>query len=169
MLNSCFYIFANEIIFLSSIKSIISTVETDKNRQICRFLTEKQIRMRGYDMVRLWLIYWLNNTAVMGKNPRLSILAKIYLAIPALYMYVPSERVFSLAGHLMNKKRARLSPSNIGNIILWIKTWNTTGNNTDKGTLYECGWQCSVIYGLFNQIYLCLMLFVICWIFPRIC
>ena len=35
---------------------------------------------------------------------------------PALY--VPSERVFSFMGHLVNKTRARLSPSNIGNIIL---------------------------------------------------
>jgi hypothetical protein len=54
-------------------------------------------------------------------------------------MYVPSERVFSLAGHLVNKKRARLSPSNIGNIISRIKTWNTTGNNTDNCTLEESG------------------------------
>jgi hypothetical protein len=42
-------------------------------------------------------------------------LAKQYLAIPA--SYVPSERVFSLAVHLVNKKRACLRPSNIDNII----------------------------------------------------
>jgi hypothetical protein len=56
----------------------------------------------------------------MGGNaafyPRLSILTKKYLAIPA--SYVPSKRVVSIAGHLVNKKRARLSPSNFGNIIL---------------------------------------------------
>jgi hypothetical protein len=55
----------------------------------------------------------------MGKNaafyPGLSILAKNYLAITALY--VPSERVFSLSGHLVNKKWTRLSPPNIGKII----------------------------------------------------
>ena len=80
-------------------------------------------------------LYWPNNTAVMGKNaafyPRLSILTKKYFAIPASYiMYVPSEQVFSIADHLVNKKRARLSPSNIGNIISWIKAWNNTDNYT---------------------------------------
>jgi hypothetical protein len=47
--------------------------------------------------------------------PGLSILAKNVLAITALY--IPSDRVFSLAGHLVNKKRTCLSLSNIGNII----------------------------------------------------
>ena len=51
----------------------------------------------------------------MGKNaafyPILSILAKQHFAITASYVHVPSERVFSLAGHLVNKRRARLSPS----------------------------------------------------------
>ena len=76
-------------------------METDKNRQICRFLAERQIRIRVYDMVLLGLILnltrlqsWRGNAAFY---PRLSILAKKYLAIPV--SYVPSERVFSLAGH----------------------------------------------------------------------
>jgi hypothetical protein len=30
----------------------------------------------------------------------------------------------------VNKKRDCLSPSNIGNIISWIKTWNNTDNYT---------------------------------------
>ena len=74
----------------------------------------------------------------MGENaafyPRKSILAKKYIAIPA--SYVSSERVFSLAGHLVSKKRDCLSLSNIGNIISWIKTLNTTGNNTDNYTIH---------------------------------
>jgi hypothetical protein len=51
VLNNCFYIFASAFIFLSSITSIISTVESDKHRQICRFLAERQIRIRGYDIL----------------------------------------------------------------------------------------------------------------------
>ena len=79
-------------------------------------------------------LYWHNNTAVMGE--KCSLLSKIkyisqkYLAIPA--SSVPSERVFSLSAPLVNKKRARLSPSDIGNIISWIKTWNIAGNNIDN-------------------------------------
>ena len=75
-------------------------METDKNRQICRFLAEMQICIRGYDMVlvefilNLTILQWWGNAAFY---PRLSILAKKYLAIPV--SYVPSERVFSLAGH----------------------------------------------------------------------
>jgi hypothetical protein len=31
-------------------------VETDKHRQICRFLAERQIRIRGYNMALLGLM-----------------------------------------------------------------------------------------------------------------
>jgi hypothetical protein len=48
-------------------KSIISTVETDKNRQICRFLAERQIRIGGYDMVLLGLILNLTMLQWWGK------------------------------------------------------------------------------------------------------
>jgi hypothetical protein len=43
---------------------MISTGKTKKNSEICRFLTEKQICIRGYDTVLLGL----NNTTLMGKN-----------------------------------------------------------------------------------------------------
>ena len=51
--------------------------------------------------------------------PNLSILAKRYLCVPA--SSVSSERVFSLAGELVNKKRSRLSPSNINMLIFLNK------------------------------------------------
>jgi hypothetical protein len=69
-----------------------------------------------------------NNTAVMEK--KCSLLSKIKhfsqkISCNSSIVNVPSEGVFSLAGHLVNKKRARLSPSNIGNIMSLLKTWNT--------------------------------------------
>ena len=111
---------------------------------------------------------WLNNAAVMRKNgafyPGLSILAKNYLAITALYMYVPSEW-----GSFSEQKEG--SPQSFINwqdhFIFLNKTWNTIlitvhYKSVDDNVLF------SVF--LFNQIYLpvCLILFVICWIFPRI-
>jgi hypothetical protein len=42
-------------------------------------------------------------------------LAKKYLAIPA--SSVPSERIFSLAGNIVTKKRANLKPENVDRLI----------------------------------------------------
>jgi hypothetical protein len=62
----------------------------------------------------------LNNTAVVGGNaafyPRLSILAKKYLAIPV--SYVPPERVFSLAGPENQSDSESRIVRLIGNIFL---------------------------------------------------
>lgn len=65
----------------------------------------------------LTILQWWKKNEIY--YPRLSVLAKKYLTIPA--SSVPAERVFSLAGHLVNKKRARLNPSNIDNIIFMNK------------------------------------------------
>ena len=54
------------------------------------------------------LQWWKKNEMIY---PRLSKLAKKYLAIPA--NSVPSERVFSLTGALVNKKRNRMNSKNI--------------------------------------------------------
>ncbi|KAK3108517.1 hypothetical protein FSP39_009667 [Pinctada imbricata] len=62
------------------------------------------------------LQWWMQNESVY---PHVSILAKKYLAIPA--SSVPSERVFSLAGILINKKRSRLSPDNVDLFIFLNK------------------------------------------------
>jgi hypothetical protein len=43
-------------------------METDKNRQICRFLAEMQIRIRGYDMVLVGLILNLTENSTNDKQ-----------------------------------------------------------------------------------------------------
>jgi hypothetical protein len=101
-------------IFLTSIKSIISTVKTKKNRQICRFLTENILQ------------WW-------GKmQPTIKHFSQKYLAIPA--SYVPSKRVFSLVAHLVKKNEVSPQSFNYWQ-YQWIKAWNTTGNNTNNYTI----------------------------------
>ena len=51
--------------------------------------------------------------------PKLSIVAKKYLAIPS--SSVPSERIFSLAGSIVSKKRSQLSPDNVNKMIFLNK------------------------------------------------
>lgn len=53
------------------------------------------------------LQWWKDN---QNKYPLLSLMAKKYLGTPATS--VPSERLFSIAGQILTKKRARLSPNN---------------------------------------------------------
>ena len=62
------------------------------------------------------LIGWKDRRNVY---PTLSRVARKYLAIPA--SSVSSERIFSLAGNLVTKKSALLSPNNIDMLIFLIK------------------------------------------------
>ena len=74
-------------------------IEQEVNRYIAAAQTDTQLSI---------LKWWAKHSVFY---PRLSVLAKKYLCIPA--SSVSSERVFSLAGHLVNKKRARMSPSHV--------------------------------------------------------
>lgn len=58
------------------------------------------------------LLWWKLNSFWY---PMLSTLGKKYLAIPATS--VPSERAFSAAGHIVNKKRACLQPSSVNMVV----------------------------------------------------
>lgn len=62
------------------------------------------------------LEWWKKNSLFF---PRISILAKKFLAIPA--SSVSSERVFSLGGQIVSKKRCRLSHSNVDLFIFLNK------------------------------------------------
>lgn len=55
-----------------------------------------------------------------GAHPQLSVLARKYLASPATS--VPCERLFSLAGNIVEKKRAALSSENV-NILVCLSNW----------------------------------------------
>ena len=57
------------------------------------------------------LQWWKQNTA---RYPCISVLARKYLSIPATS--VPSERAFSLTGHLVNEKRAALLPGTVNTL-----------------------------------------------------
>ncbi|XP_062577042.1 E3 SUMO-protein ligase ZBED1-like [Saccostrea cucullata] len=70
----------------------------------------------------LTILEWWKKNAVFF--PRLSILAKKFLAIPA--SSVSSERVFSLGGQIVSKKRCRMSHNNVDLFIFLnknIKYW----------------------------------------------
>ncbi len=67
--------------------------------------------------VDLSILQWWKANAQF--YPHLSVLTRKYLAVPA--SYVPSERGFSLAGHIVNKKRSRLSPKNVDMMIFLNK------------------------------------------------
>jgi len=58
------------------------------------------------------LLWWKKNAF---RYPLLSKMAQRYLCIPATS--VPSERVFSAAGHIVNQKRACLFPENVRMLV----------------------------------------------------
>ncbi|XP_057682235.1 zinc finger BED domain-containing protein 4-like [Corythoichthys intestinalis] len=63
-----------------------------------------------------------------GAHPHVSNLAKKYLASPATS--VPCERIFSLAGNIIQKKRAALSAENVNRLIClsnWLKGMTKPG------------------------------------------
>ena len=64
------------------------------------------------------LKWWKENSI---KYPRLSVLARQYLSIPGTS--VPSERIFSATGLLVNKLRNRLSSSVVDHVIFLNKNY----------------------------------------------
>ena len=58
------------------------------------------------------LMWWKHNAV---RFPVLNKLAMKYLAIPATS--VPSERAFSIAGHIVNVKRASLQPPTVSTLV----------------------------------------------------
>lgn len=87
----------------------VAAVSTLVEQEVSRYLASSRDRNDSNLSLLEW---WKKNEHTY---PRLSVLAKKYLAIPA--SSVPSERVFSLAGNLVSKKRSRLKPSLVNTLV----------------------------------------------------
>lgn len=64
------------------------------------------------------LRWWSEHTAVYGKMAQI---ARKYLGTPA--STVPCERLFSLAGHIVQKRRSSLSPDNVNKLVCLSDWW----------------------------------------------
>ena len=85
-------------------------------------LSEIEVELRhfldnqGIKRDRNPLLWWKENAP---KLPRLEVIAKEVLAIPATS--VPCERIFSKAGELISMRRAQLKKSNVDMIMFLNK------------------------------------------------
>lgn len=96
-------------------------LEDTISKEIDRYLSSSVNIISDCDKSFTTLEWWKENELFF---PRIAVLAKHYLAVQA--SSVPSERVFSLAGELVSKKRSRLSPENVDLFIFLnknIKFW----------------------------------------------
>lgn len=94
---------------------LITNVEEPDDAKAARNEVERYLS-DGFEKGEAVLSWWGQREAVY---PRVSQLARKYLAIPA--SSVPSERVFSLAGNIVSKKRAALSAENVDMFIFLKK------------------------------------------------
>ena len=72
------------------------------------------------------LKWWSEHTAVYGKIPHI---ARKYLGTPA--STVPWERLFSLAGHIVQKRRSSLSPENVNKLVCLSDWWKKEKSRLD--------------------------------------
>jgi hypothetical protein len=98
---------------------VVCTGETKAN--VCNAIQTEIERYQNYviseaEQNMTVLEWWKLNEAFF---PRIARIAKKLLAVPA--SSVPSERVFSLAGALVSKKRARMSDDNVDLLIFLNK------------------------------------------------
>lgn len=101
-------------IFLQAASSDSDTDEEEENIQslMNRYKSETKLEMDGCP-----LQWWLQRKDSYGK---LALLARKYLSSPATT--VPCERLFSLSGHVIQKKRASLSSANVERLVC-LSSW----------------------------------------------
>ena len=96
----------DEVIFMGT---EISDKATGVLQEVDRYLLEPP-------SMELPMKWWMQRACLF---PTLSIMAKKYLCVPA--SSVPSERIFSLAGNIVTKKRCSLSPEAVNELIFLNK------------------------------------------------
>ena len=96
-----------------------SSSETDASQpseiasfEVDRYHTEAPLTLACKEPLAWWKMR-------AAQYVHLSELAKKILCIPATS--VPSERVFSVAGNIINEKRSRLKPDNVDKLIFLYK------------------------------------------------
>ncbi|XP_051815909.1 E3 SUMO-protein ligase ZBED1-like [Acanthochromis polyacanthus] len=103
-----------KVFLLSSSDSDADEEEETNLSLINRYRSETKLEMDACP-----LQWWLNRKGSYGK---LALLARKYLSSPATT--VPCERLFSLSGHVVQKKRASLSSANVERLVClssWLK------------------------------------------------
>lgn len=90
------------------------TDEEDESIEHCLHRSKAQPKM---DMEGCPLQWWSKRE---GAHARLAPIARMYLSTPATT--VPCERLFSLSGHIIQKKRASFSPDNVNRLVC-LSNW----------------------------------------------
>ena len=85
--------------------------------EVALYLDERPIK-RKEDPIAWW-------RANANRFPRLAVLARRYLSIPATS--TPSERVFSVAGIVVDKRRCALSAEMINALVFLHRNWQLLG------------------------------------------
>ena len=101
----------DEIFFPNSTTDSGEDQEVIINREIDLYLSADSSTDRA-------LSWWKQNCGIF---PNVAKIAKQYLCVPA--SSVPSERVFSLCGCIVNKKRASLAPENVDMLVFLNKNY----------------------------------------------
>jgi hypothetical protein len=107
----------NDQIYDNSLLTSMFMQNTKESDEVADYLAIPQIRFNDCP-----LEWWKMNEK---RFPILSILAKVYLCIPATS--TPSERLFSNAGNLMTVKRTQLSNSTFEHLLFLKKNCNLAG------------------------------------------
>ena len=96
-----------------------------------------QLRMRQVLLAKALQSHLIRSKRCLRsvKYPRLYSLARKYLGIPATT--VPCERLFSMAGHILNKRRASITVKNAYTSIVAVFLWLDGQSQWGRITLWQ--------------------------------